>query len=145
MLLQERIKELNSGIINHCNDKIHLTGFMSKERLLDYYIEGRDCRLSIGVYPKEEYDISYIKDNALFIILENGKEISRYEFNTIKNSTVNYKSNDNKLKSKVYTIRYCLHSNKYNYKDNDKSILFNSKEELLTYFFNEYNIILQLD
>ncbi len=143
MLLQERIKELDSGIINICNDKIHLTGFMSSERLLDYYEKGHDCRLSIGVYPNEEYNIAYAKDNALFLILEDDIEVSRYDFKPIKNETVKYKDTDNKQRTKVYTIRYCDYSNKYNYKDIDKSILFNNREELSNFFLIEYNV--QLD
>ncbi len=144
MLLQERIQELNSGIINIVNDKIHLTGFMSSERLLDYYNEGYDCRFSIGIYPKENFDIAYIKDNGLFIILKDGQEVNRYEFKQIVNETVKYKDDNNKLRSKVYTIRYCKYSNKYNYKDSDKSILFDNKKELLAYFFKEYGTNLQL-
>lgn len=145
MQLQERINELNSAIIDIRNNKIHLTGFMSKERLLDYYDKGFDCRFSIGVYPKENYDIAFICDNGLFLILQNGVEVSRYNFIPLKNDTVKYKTEDGKLRTKVYTIRYCMHSNKYNYKDIDKSILFNSKEELSNYFLNEYNISIELD
>jgi len=80
MLLQESIQELGSGIINVLDNQIRLTGFMCNERLVDYCLHGHDCRFSVGVYPKEKFDIAYIKDNALFIILENGVEIIRYQF-----------------------------------------------------------------
>lgn len=145
MLLQERINELGSAIINIRNRKIHLTGFMSSERLLDYYEKGNDCRLSMGVYSIEEYNVAYGRDNALFIVLEDNIEVSRYEFRLIKNDTIKYKDEDNKPRTKVYKIRYCKYSNMYNYKDIDKSILFNNEEELLNYFLNEYNVQLQLD
>ena len=143
MLLQERIEELDSGIINILNNKIEITGFMSEERLLDYYERGYDCRYSVGLYPKEKFDIAYIKDNALFIILENNKEIARYKFVPIKKDTVNYKCDDNKTKSKIFTIRQCIYTNQYNYKDNEKSLLFDTKSELESYFKNQYGVNLE--
>lgn len=36
-MLQERITELGSGILQYKEDKVHLIGFMSPERLEDYY------------------------------------------------------------------------------------------------------------
>jgi len=144
MLLQERIEELNSGIINILNNKIEVTGFMSEERLLDYYERGYDCRFSVGLYPKEEFDIAYVKDNALFIIQENGKEIKRYKFIPIKKDTVNYKDIDGKTKSKIFTIRQCIYSNQYNYRDNEKSIIFATRSDLESYFINQYGVILNL-
>lgn len=145
MSLQESIIELDSGIINMTNDKIHLTGFMSPERLLDYYVRGYDCRFSVGVYPKEDYDIAYIKDNALFIILEEGKEVSRYHFKVIKKDTLKYKDDNNNPRTRVYTIRYCDYSKLYSYKYEGMSLLFNNKEELLNYLLNKYNIQLVID
>lgn len=139
MLLQERIEELNSVIIDIFDNKIELTGFLSDERLLDYYEKGSDCRFSIGLYPKEEFDIAYAKDNAIVIIREYGKEVSRYKFVSIKKDTVNYKDNDGKNKSRVYSIRQCYYTGKYNYKDNEKSILFDDETSLKEYFRNEFN------
>ncbi len=142
MLLQESIQELGSGIINVLDDKIRLTGFMSSERLVDYHLHGYDCRFSVGVYPKEKFDIAYIRDNALFIILENGVEIIRYQFIPIdkyKKYEIKYKDIDNKPKSKVIMIRRCSYTSKYNYVDTLESIIFDTMEELTTYLKKEYN------
>ena len=142
MLLQESIQELGSGIIDILDDKIRLTGFMSSERLVDYHLHGYDCRFSVGVYPKEKFDITYIRDNALFIILENGVEIIRYQFIPIdkyKKYDLKYKDIDNKLKSKVITIRRCSYTSKYNYVDTLESIIFDTMEELMTYLKKEYD------
>ncbi len=145
MLLQERIEELNSGIIDTYKNKIKLTGFLSEERLLDYYNKRLDCRFSVGIYAKENFDIAYVKDNALFIILKEGQEASRYKFTPIKRETINYKDvGDNKAKSKIVTIRQCCYTNKYNYVDTTKSILFNTELELMNYCKNEYNYKLVL-
>lgn len=143
-MIQERIKELGSAILNIKNQEIHLTGFMSEERLFDYLVKNKDCRFSEGLYKKKDFDISYIRDNALFIILEDDIEICRYRFDVLKIDTVKYKGEDNKPKSKVFTIRHCKFSNKYNYKDIDKSLLFNSKTDLLFYFFDTYGKSLDL-
>lgn len=142
MLLQESIQELGSGIIDILDNKIRLTGFMSSERLVDYYLYDHDCRFSVGVYPKEKFDIAYIRDNALFIILENGVEITRYQFIPIdkyKKYDLKYKDIDNKPKSKVITIRRCSYTSKYNYVDTLESIIFDTMEELMTYLKKEYD------
>ena len=139
MLLQERIEELNSVIIDIYENKIKLTGFLSEERLLDFYERGSDCRFSIGLYPKEDFDIAYTKDNSLIIIMDQGNEIQRYKFVPIKKYTINYKDIDNKNKSRVITIRQCYYTKKYNYRDTEKSILFDSETELKSFCKDEYN------
>lgn len=145
MLLQRCINELNSGIINIFGNKIEITGFLSEERLIDYYDKGYDCRFSIGLYKNEPFNISYIKTNALFIILKNGKEISRHKFIPIKKDIINYKDiKDNKAKSKMFIIRQCYYTKKYNYIDNKNNLLFNSNINLKEYFKDEYNFDLVL-
>lgn len=143
-MLQERIEELNSSIIDIYEDKIKLTGFLSAERLLDYYDKGSDCRFSVELYPKEEFDIAYVKDNALVLIMENGKEIHRYKFVPVIKDTINYKDNNNNNRSRVFTIRHCSFSGKYNYKDIEKSLLFDSKGKLVIYLKFLYDFDLSL-
>lgn len=146
MLLQEKIEESNSAIINILDNKVEITGFLSEERLFDYYNKGIDCRFSFGIYSKEAFDIAYIKDNALFVILDGNKEVSRYKFIPIKKDILNYNdtNNNNKTVSKIFTIRKCYFTKKYNYIDTEKSLLFDNESDLLYYFKNEYdhNLIL---
>ena len=80
MIVQDRIKKLNSALIGIFENKLEITGFYSEERLLDYYTRNIDCKLSFGIYPKEKFDVAYFKDDGLFILLEGSNEISRYKF-----------------------------------------------------------------
>lgn len=139
MLVQERIEELNSIIIDVFDDKIKLTGFLSEERLFDYYEKGSECRFSVEVYPKEEFNIAYAKDNAIIILREHGVEIGRYKFIPLKRDTVKYKDIDKNNRSRSYTIRQCYYTKKFNYKDSEKSILFDDETSLREYFWNEFN------
>lgn len=144
MLVQEIINDLGSGIINTKGVKVHITGFLLEERLLGYMFTGKDCRYSIGVFPLEEYDIAYIKDNALFLILDNDIEVARYKFKPLKNDIVRYKHDGNKTTTKLYSIRYCEYSRKYNYKDMDISLLFDNELSLSDYFYNRFNNVLEI-
>lgn len=141
-LLQEQIEEKGSGIIDINHNHIKLTGFMSPERLFEYYLSGKDCRLSVGIYPVDIFDIAYVQDNALFIVEEDGYEKIRYQFELLLSNTVKYKDKveDKNYKTKVYSIRKCKYTEKYNYKDMDKSLLFDSKSSLEEYFFNQYRV-----
>ena len=142
MLLQDRIEELDSAILD-IKDKVYLTGFMSAERLTDYYNKNIQCYLSKGIYELENLDFSKIKDNAMFIILKDNVEIKKYQFIPIKNGSVSYKVPDKKSKlTKVYTIRKCNFSNKYNYVDSDISLLFDTYDDLSSYFLDRFNCIL---
>lgn len=139
MLLQERIEELDSAILD-IKDKVYLTGFMSAERLNDYYNKNIQCYLSKGIYELENLDFSKIKDNAIFIILKNNMEIKKYQFIIIKKGSVTYKVPGKKSPlTKVYKIRKCNFSNKYNYVDSDTSLLFNNYDDLSNYFMNRFN------
>ncbi|WP_142413100.1 hypothetical protein [Hathewaya massiliensis] len=139
MILQEYIEELGSGILNIKDDKIYLTGFMSPERLYSYYLQGENCIFSQGIYDYEELNFAYIQDNSLFIILKDNVEQSKIQFELIKKSTVKYKNEENKTFSKVYSIRKCKYTDVYNYRDGDKSILFDTLDELKKYFFGKFN------
>lgn len=138
MYLQERIEELGSGILN-IKDKVYVTGFMSPERLKEYYFNKKQCFLSKGIYENEDLDFSRIKDNALFIILKNNKEIEKYQFSMIKKGTITYKDkSNNSTLSKVYKIRKCNFTDRFNYIDSDTSIIFNNYAELSDYFIKRF-------
>lgn len=138
MYMQDHLKELNGAIINIYENRIELTGFLSKERLLDYYHKGNDCRSLICIYPVEKFDISYVKDNSLIIIIEDGEESHKYNFVPIKTDTITYKDEENKLRSRTCTIRECSFTGKYSYKDNDKSLIFDNKTEIEHYLKERY-------
>lgn len=55
--------------LQYKEDKVHLIGFMSPERLEDYYNKNIDCHFSNGIYDKRELNWGKIQDGALFIIL----------------------------------------------------------------------------
>lgn len=141
MLLQEIIKDWNSGILDIYDDKIKTTGFMSSDGLLKYYDHGLNCIFGMGVYPVLQYDIAYAQDNGLWLILEKGKEIGRHQFIPITKGTVTYENLKNKSKvgTKVFTIRKCCYTNKYNFQCVEKSLLFDTLEHLKDYFQSEYD------
>lgn len=139
MLLQERIAELGSGILTITNSKVKLIGFTCPERLNDYYSKNIQCYFSVGIYDLESLNFSYIKDNALFIVIDkdNNKQY-KYQFKLLKKDSIKYKDDNKKMLSKVYYIRKCIYTNKYNYKDMDVSVLFDTKEDLIRYFENRF-------
>ena len=49
-MLQERIAELGSAILEIKGEKVHILGFMSTERLNDYMETGSKCFYSQGIY-----------------------------------------------------------------------------------------------
>ena len=139
MLLQERIEELGSAIL-HIKDKVYLTGFMSVEKLNDYYNKDIQCYLSKGIYELENLDFSKIKDYVLFIVLKDNVELKKYQFIPIKKGSITYKVlNKKSVLTKVYKIRKCNFSNQYNYVDLDTSLLFDNYDDLSNYFTNRFN------
>lgn len=126
-MLQERINDLDSGILEYIDDKVHVTGFLSEERLNDYYQNGKQCFFSKGIYRKMDLYWGGIKDNALFILIKDGNEVNRFQFEVLKKDTVQLRTKrelkpreaskyktDYKTKSKTYTIRKCKYSGVYN-------------------------------
>lgn len=144
MLLQERIEELESGILTINSPEVELIGFTCPERLEDYYNDNIQCYFSKGIYGYEELDFLRIQDNALFLVNDKDKGVSyKYHFELILKDTIKYKDYvDGKKKqlSRVYLIRKCKYTNKYNYKDMDKSLLFDTKEDLLKYYKDRFKI-----
>lgn len=132
MSLQEKIEEMDSGILHVKNNLIELIGFTCPERLLDYYNDQVKCWFSFGISKIEPYDIAYAKDNALLVILENDVEIKRYQFVPVERKTIKYKSDTTKssIADKTYSIRKCSQTGSYNYKDTERSLLFNTYGEV---------------
>ena len=85
-----------------------------------------------------------LKDNATVIVIdEYGKE-KKTCFEVLKKDSIKYKTEDKKYLTKVYKIRKCKYTGKYNLKLTDESILFNTLEELQEEFMKRFNIILEI-
>lgn len=150
-MLQERISELGSGILQIRGNEVYLTGFMSPERLHDYYDKNIDCHFSHGIYPNRELNWGKIQDNAMFIVLNKDNEVvNKYQFLVIKKDIVRYKDKDNTNRIKTYIIRKCQFTGLYNFiaretifTDGKKTTvednkIFNSLDELNKFFINTF-------
>lgn len=143
MILQERIEELGSGILNYKNNKIYLTGFLSKERLEDYYYNNLNCAFSNGIYDYEKLDFTKIKDNSLFLIQKDDELIEKHLYKPLFKDTFKYKE-DNKIISRTFQIRSSEVSKKINFQIEKQSLLFDDLISLETYLKNEYNYKLNI-
>lgn len=152
-MLQERISELGSGILKIKKNEVNLIGFMSSERLYDYYDKNIDCHFSHGIYPNRELNWGKIQDNAIFIVLnEENEVVNKYQFLVIKKDTVKYKDKNNTNRTKTYTIRKCNFTGLYNFiareaivNDGKKTAvednkIFKSLDELNKFFVNTFDI-----
>lgn len=140
MSLQERIEEMDSGIINVKSSLIELTGFTCPDRLHDYYVNKSNCWFSTVVSKIEDYNIACIKDNALFVILDNDIEIKSYQFIPVERKTIKYKSDTTKslIADKTYSIRKCSQTGLFNYKDTERSLLFDTYDEVVDFIGETY-------
>ncbi|OXZ40017.1 hypothetical protein [Finegoldia magna] len=139
MNLNDRIKELNSCIIKVEQNGIKILGFLSKERLLDYYNKHTKCQFSQGFYEHQDYNLSYAPSNGLIIEIKDNK-INKISFKNILTDTISYTNKNNKKATKTFSIRTEQYSNKYNYVDVDSNILFDTKSELEQYVQNKFNV-----
>lgn len=78
-LLQERIEELGSAIIHYNEKNVYIEGFYRSDRLMDW-LNGSDCWQSKGIYDKQDVDYSRVLDDALIIVMQDDREIIRYQF-----------------------------------------------------------------
>lgn len=143
-MLQARIEELGSAILNLKGDIIYIDGFYNCDRLMDY-LNGINCIMSKGIYDYQELDYSRIQDNCLFIIKKDNRELKRYQFIPLFKGIVKYKNvtNGNNI-SRTFTVRHCHFSNQYNLiifdEDNNKqSLVFNSMQEFRLSFENMFS------
>lgn len=141
-LIQERIAELYSGIINIFDDKIEIRGFLSPERLYDY-LDGTDCFYSFGIYPKELYDESISKDDAHFIVRENNVETKHWQYEKIYESCMMINVNGN-LTKRVLKVRKDRYGNNYQFIAKEENRIFESLEEMDQYLFERYDLKLPL-
>ncbi|AYE35418.1 hypothetical protein [Clostridium septicum] len=145
MLLQERIEELNSGILKIKNDKVHIIGFLSQERLEDYYYRNMQCFFSNGIYDYEDLDFSRIKDNSLFLVLKDDKLINKYLYKLLLKNTFKYKTKDNKIVTKTFKIRKSEYSEQYNLVIDKKNLSFSTIDSIQSYLKNNYTYNLNIE
>ncbi|PFM75229.1 hypothetical protein COJ46_22005 [Bacillus sp. AFS077874] len=140
-MLQERIEELSSAILDFSGDYVYVTGFKSHERLLSHSSKGIDNWSSKGRYPitKSELDYKRIKTNALFVIMENGLEKAKYQFKEFKKYSQKFKDTNGLQKTRVITIRKCVYTNQFNYFTMEESYLFASFDALQSFLVERFN------
>lgn len=139
-MLEERLNELGSAIINYKEDNIELIGFYSPEMLL-FQNETLDNKLSHGIYPFEDINHSKIKDNFILVVQENSKEIIRYKFKTREKLQLTYKDHNGNNKSRLFRVRVCEYTNLYNYVDTEESKLLEFYDDIHTYLNSKYELI----
>lgn len=150
-MLQERIAELGSAILEIKGEKVHILGFMNPERLDDYIKTGSKCFCSQGIYDNRELNFGVMQDNALFIVRKDTKEVDRFQFILLLKDTIIYKDESNKLRTKTHVVRKCNYTNLYNFiareqvnnKNGKKTsveenVIFEDKTALTSYFENRF-------
>lgn len=140
--IEERLLELNCGIINILDNKVEIHGFLSEERLNDY-LQGINCRYSYGVYPLNDFNETLIQDNALFIIKKNNIESHRVQLTNIYEDIVILKMDGKNLNRKI-KIRKSTCSGDYQLIINKEHINFTNLDELTAHFDINYNYDLSL-
>ena len=144
-MLQARINELNSGIINVVGDAVHTLGFMNADRLHSYETMGLKNWYSVGRYQYENIDFHSTKSEAVFVLQENGQEVARYQFLPILRDTVSYINVKRKKATLTFEIRKNTYSSHYNFKTETQSLLFGSIAEIKKHMFQTYGYTLSID
>lgn len=138
-LLQMRLDELNSAILNYVDKKVHIIGFYNSDRLSSYLNEGKKNWSSIGLYEEETINFLHTKNNALFIIQKNGIEITRIQFKKVFEESLKLKHQNSTV---MTTIKKDGYSDQYIVNTKTFSNLFNSKNELDDYLALTYKDVI---
>lgn len=136
VLLQERVNEMESAILDILSDKIYITGFTREEMLERYLITGSQCFSSKELYSYQDLVFHNIQNNALVIVRKDGQELSRHQFKPIHKDTIQYKNYIDgvaKIFSTTFTIRRSVYSNSYHFLTEKLSELFDCLEDLKLY------------
>lgn len=134
-LLQDRINELDSAILNFVGNKVHITGFYNAQRLKTYLSEGKDNHQSKGLYNKEDITFENIKNEALFIIQNNGIEQFRIQY---KHFFKDILKMANSSKREMVSIRQDVYSNGFVLKTEKIIRSFGNEEELNNFLLDKY-------
>ncbi|WP_257215886.1 exonuclease domain-containing protein [Fredinandcohnia onubensis] len=142
-MLQARVNELKSGILDIEDGKVLVTGFIREEMLLRHLENGTQCFSSKGIYKNQNLVFHNIQNEALIIVRRDGKEIRRHQFKPIHKESIQYKEwkdEEEKLFSVTYTIRKSIYSDHYHFLTETSSLLFENKVELDKYLLEKYKI-----
>lgn len=141
-LLQTRINELDSAILNFKENKVYITGFYNDSQLMSHLNNGVENWSSKGIYDLRSVNFNSIRSNALFIILENGVTVSKYQFKVLLKRLV---SNRNKKGKITITIRKNIFGEDYGILTEEKDYSFANKFELESFLLKEYKDEILID
>lgn len=139
-VLQKRVNELDSGILDILENKVYITGFTREEMLDSHLTKGIENWSSKGLYDYQDLEFYNIKNNALLIVRENKKEINRYQYKPVYRDTIQFKEEKGKIVSITFTIRKSSYSDHYHFLTEKTSLLFHNKGELDLYLMEKYSI-----
>ncbi|MBT2606401.1 hypothetical protein J7E55_25900 [Bacillus sp. ISL-53] len=150
-MLQNRVNELNSAILDMKGNKVYITGFTREEMLQSFLDTGIEAWSSKGLYDYQELEFQNIKDDALIIVRRDEKEMNRYQYKQVYKGTIKFKNEEGKNVSRTFIIRKSTYSEQYHFyfvvekeaseTDDEKvSSLFNSKDELDKYLLEQYGV-----
>ncbi|MGE7780951.1 hypothetical protein ACQKL0_13500 [Peribacillus sp. NPDC097264] len=138
-MLQNRLNELNSAILNIEGEKVYITGFTREEMLQRYLELGSQCFSSKGMYDYQDLEFHNIKNDALIIVRKDTKEIGRHQYKSLFKDMVQFKDAEEKLISLTFTIRKSIYSVHYHFLTEKLSLLFENKAELDKYLLEKFN------
>jgi hypothetical protein len=142
-MLQERINELKSAILEFEGDKVYVTGFTREEMLQRHLDNGSQCFSSKGIYFYQDLHFYNIQNHALIIVMKDAKELSRHQYKPVMKDTIQFKEfkdGEEKLLSLTFTIRKSTYSDHYHFVTEKSSLLFENKDELDRFLLEKYGI-----
>lgn len=150
-MLQNRMNELDSGILNIVGNKVYITGFTREEMLQSFLDTGIEAWSSKGLYDIQELEFHNIKDNALIIVQKDGIEIDRHQYKLIYKDKIELTNEKGNKVSRTFVIRKSTYSKHYHFKfvvDKESDIfdgkeqvmLFQDKEALNQYLLSKYGV-----
>lgn len=134
-MLQSRINELYSGIIDLKENETHVTGFYNADRLTSHLESGISNFSSKGIYPNEPINFNDIQTNALFIVKKHNEVIEKYQFKLIYKQLAQPTNRPNKI---ILNIRKDMFSTAYNVQTESNSDIFDSFENLTDFLVAHY-------
>lgn len=137
-MLQERINEMDSGILTIDGTRVHIIGFSNEKMLMGYLTRNKKNWSSIGLYDYQDLSFNSIKNNALFIVKKNGEEIGKYQYVPVYKGTVKYIDNDEKTTSMTFTIRKSTYSPHYHFLSEKISRIFETKQAVIDYLQDDF-------
>lgn len=143
-LLQNRINELNSAILNFVGDKVYITGFYNDKMLLLHLDDRRDNHKSKGIYNKEDIDFNNVLNNALFVIQKDGVEQRRIQYKLIFKEAMEIKNPKEKSSNiQMVSIRKDIFSDTFLLHARNKVTSFENKDDLNSFILEQYKTNLQ--